>query len=145
VALLFSWRLIDSMQFQYCHCLLGWHTDRQRGIMARCGILPHLLDFCLLGIDLMPTITKAAARLNFRLRPDLKQVIEAAAAQLGQSVSDFAVATLVREARQVVHEQSRTQPSDRDRDIFLTALDRTDLKPNKKLGAAAQNYKRQVK
>jgi uncharacterized protein (DUF1778 family) len=93
----------------------------------------------------MPATTKADARLNFRLRPDLKQVIEAAAAQLGQSVSDFAVATLVREARQVVHDQTITQLSNRDRDIFLAALDRTDLKPNKKLVAAAQHYKRQVK
>jgi len=93
----------------------------------------------------MPATTKADARLNFRLRSDLKQVIETAAAQLGQSVSDFAVATLVREARQVVHEQNRTQLSNRDRDIFLAALDRTDLKPNKKLVAASQHYKRQVK
>jgi uncharacterized protein (DUF1778 family) len=93
----------------------------------------------------MPATTKTDARLNFRLRSELKQVIEAAAAQLGQSVSDFAVATLVREARQVVHEQNRTQLSNRDRDIFLAALDRTDLKPNKKLVAAAQDYKRQVK
>jgi len=93
----------------------------------------------------MRATTKSDARLNFRLRSELKQVIEAAAAELGQSVSDFAVATLVREARQVVHEQSRTQLSNRDRDIFLAALDRTDLKPNKKLAAAAQHYKRQVK
>lgn len=93
----------------------------------------------------MPAATKADARLNFRLRTDLKQEIEAAAAQLGQSVSDFAVTTLVREARQVVHDQTITQLSNRDRDIFLAALDRTDLKPNKKLAAAAQQYKRQVK
>ncbi len=35
------------------------------------------------------------ARLNFRLSADLKEVIEEAAASLGQSVSDFAVSTLV--------------------------------------------------
>lgn len=91
------------------------------------------------------TTTKSDARLNFRLRPDLKQVIEAAAAQLGQTVSDFAVATLVHQARQVVHEQSITHLSNRDRDLFIAALDRTDLKPNKKLLAAAKRYKRQVK
>jgi uncharacterized protein (DUF1778 family) len=92
----------------------------------------------------MAATTKNEARLNFRLRPDLKQVIEAAAAQLGQSVSDFAVSTLVRQARQVVQEQSITHLSKRDRDIFLAALDRTDLQPNKKLLAAARRYKRQA-
>jgi uncharacterized protein (DUF1778 family) len=91
----------------------------------------------------MPTTTKADARLNFRLSTELKEVIEAAAAQLGQSVSDFAVSTLVRQARQVVHEQALTHLSNRDRDIFIAALDCTDLKPNKKLVAAAKRYKRQ--
>ena len=93
----------------------------------------------------MPARTKADARLNFRLQPDLKRVIEAAAAQLGQSVSDFAVATLVRQARQVVREQTVTHLSNRDRDMFIAALDRADLKPNKRLLAAAKRYKRQVK
>jgi uncharacterized protein (DUF1778 family) len=93
----------------------------------------------------MPISTKADARLNFRLRSDLKQVIEAAAAQLGQSVSDFAVATLVRQARQVVREQAVTQLSNRDREIFIATLDRADLKPNKKLRAAAERYKRHVR
>ena len=39
------------------------------------------------------------ARLNFRLPADLKEVIEEAAASLGQSVSEFAVRTLVRQDR----------------------------------------------
>lgn len=85
------------------------------------------------------------ARLNFRLRADHKQVIEAAAAQLGQSVSDFAVATLVRQARQVVQDQTVTQLTNRDRDLFIAALDRADLKPNKRLLGAAKRYKRQIK
>jgi uncharacterized protein (DUF1778 family) len=91
----------------------------------------------------MPTKTRRDARLNFRLRADLKQVIERAAAQLGQSVSDFAVATLVQQARQVVREQAVTHLSNRD--LFLAALDRTDLEPNKKLLAAARRYKRRMK
>lgn len=93
----------------------------------------------------MSAAVKSTARLNFRLPTDLKSVIEAAAAQLGQSVSDFAVATLVRQARQVVREQSITHLSNRDRDIFVAALDQADLKPNKKLAAAARRYKRQTK
>ncbi len=42
------------------------------------------------------------ARLNFRLPADLKAVIEEAAATLGQSVSDFAISTLVQTARTVL-------------------------------------------
>ncbi len=93
----------------------------------------------------MATIAKTTARLNFRLRAEHKKVIEAAAAQLGQSVSDFAVATLVQQARQVVNDQTVTLLSNRDRDLFLAALDDADLKPNKKLLAAAKRYKRQAK
>jgi uncharacterized protein (DUF1778 family) len=93
----------------------------------------------------MRAMTKTNARLNFRLRADHKRVIEAAAAQLGQSVSDFAVATLVRQARQVVHDQTITHLSNRDRDLFIAALDGAGLKPNKKLLAAAKRYKRQVR
>ncbi|MCI0681644.1 MAG: DUF1778 domain-containing protein [Gemmataceae bacterium] len=93
----------------------------------------------------MRAMTKAHARLNFRLRADFKQVIEAAAAQLGQSVSDFAVATLVQQARQVVHDQAVTHLSNRDRDVFIAALDGADLKPNRRLLAAAKRYKRQLK
>ncbi len=100
---------------------------------------------CFLGVNPMPSVIRADARLNFRLRADLKQVIEAAAAQLGQSVSDFAIATLVQQARQVVRDQAVTRLSNRDRDLFLAALDRTDLKPNKKLLAAAKRYKRQAR
>jgi hypothetical protein len=32
----------------------------------------------------------------------------------------------------VIHEQNRTQLSNHDRDILLAALDRTDLRPNRK-------------
>jgi len=44
------------------------------------------------------------ARLNFRLSSELKQTIEQAAAVLGQSVSEFAVSTLVEFARKVLQE-----------------------------------------
>ena len=40
----------------------------------------------------------ADARINVRLARDLKQTIEDAAAGLGQTVREFTVATVVREA-----------------------------------------------
>ena len=43
--------------------------------------------------------TKSDARLNFRLTGELKKTIEDAAAQMGQTVSDFAISTLVQAAQ----------------------------------------------
>jgi uncharacterized protein (DUF1778 family) len=84
--------------------------------------------------------TRSDARINVRLPSELKQTIEAAAAALGQSVSEFAVSTVVREARQVLQETRVTRLSNRDRDRFLEALDAVDLKPNAALKTAAKRY-----
>jgi len=92
----------------------------------------------------MPKKATRQARLNFRLSPELKEVIEAAAAHLGQSVSDFAVSTLVQSARGVIHEHDVTTLSNRDRDIFLALLDDADAKPNETLKKAAERYKRHL-
>ena len=87
---------------------------------------------------------KNDARLNFRLPEELKATIEKAAAQSGQSVSDFAVSTLVREARAVICEHDVTELSDRDRDIFVSILDDGDAAPNETLRAAAERYKEEI-
>ena len=89
-------------------------------------------------------LTNAAsndARLNFRLPTELKQTIEEAAARTGQSVSDFAVSTLVRTARDVIEQESFTRLSNRDRDAFVSLLDDKEARPNKRLAAAARKYK----
>ncbi|MGD0518948.1 MAG: DUF1778 domain-containing protein [Thermoguttaceae bacterium] len=82
------------------------------------------------------------ARLNFRLPAELKQTIEEAAARLGQSVSDFAVSTLVRSARDVIEQENVTCLSNRDRDVFISLLDKKNIRPNKALAAAAGKYKK---
>ena len=87
---------------------------------------------------------KNDTRLNFRLPRELKATIEKAAARLGQSVSDFAVSTLVREAREVNREHDVTELSDRDRDVFLSILDDADARPNEALAAAAERYKKEM-
>jgi uncharacterized protein (DUF1778 family) len=81
------------------------------------------------------------ARLNFRLPSDLKEVIEEAAASLGQSVSDFAVSTLVHQARSVIEQRDVTTLSDRDRDRFIALLDDAEARPNAALVKAAKRYK----
>jgi uncharacterized protein (DUF1778 family) len=82
------------------------------------------------------------ARLNFRLPTGLKETIEAAAARLGQSVSDFAVSTLVQTARDVIEQENFTRLSTRDRDVFVALLDNRGIQPNEALKAAARRYKK---
>jgi uncharacterized protein (DUF1778 family) len=89
----------------------------------------------------MATESEHDARLNFRLSAELKETIEEAAAQLGQTVSDFAVSTLVTTARQVLQEHQVTRLSQRDRDRFMTLLDDAECRPNKALRAAAKRYR----
>jgi uncharacterized protein (DUF1778 family) len=82
------------------------------------------------------------ARLNFRLSSELKQTIEDAAARLGQSVSDFAVSTLVESARNVIEQENVTRLSAVDRAIFLSLLDDKNARPNKALTIAAGKRKK---
>lgn len=88
--------------------------------------------------------TTSDARLNFRLKGELKQTIEDAAAQMGQTVSDFAISTLVQASRRILHERQVTRLSERDRQLFAEMLDDQSTKPNKALVKAAKRYKKQV-
>ena len=90
--------------------------------------------------EFMATASRNDARINVRLPSELKQTIEDAASALGQSVSEFVIATVVREARCVLQDAEVTRLSNRDRDRFLKALDSLDAKPNAALKAAARRY-----
>ena len=86
-------------------------------------------------------MTNADARINVRLPQELKRTIEEAAATLGQSVSEFAISTVVREARQILREAQVTRLSNVDRDRLLAALDAVDARPNAALKTAAKRYR----
>ena len=88
----------------------------------------------------MATISRNVARINFRLPSEIKQTIEQAASALGQSVSEFAFGTVVREARLMLQDAQTTRLSNRNRDRFLKALDAFDAKPNAAHKAAAGRY-----
>ena len=93
----------------------------------------------------MSATSRNDARLNVRLPSDLKQTIEQAAVVLGQSVTDFTISTVVREARYVIQDAQATRLSNRDRDAFLAALDDAESQPNDALKAAARCYKKRMK
>lgn len=92
----------------------------------------------------MSSIAKNDARINVRLRSDLKETIEEAASVLDQTVSEFTISTAVREARRVLQDAQVTKLSNRDRDAFLATLDASDAKPNEALKVAARRYKKQT-
>ncbi len=93
----------------------------------------------------MSTAKSNEARLNFRLPSELKEVIEEAATAMGQSVSDYAIATLVKNSQAVLQQSQSTTLSAKERRAFMALLDETDAKPNRALSAAAKRYKKRFK
>ena len=77
------------------------------------------------------------ARIEFRVRPEIKEVIEQAAQLLGLTVTEYASSRLVQDARKTVSEYNVTRLTDRDRDIFLAMLE-SDAEPNQALRRAFQ-------
>ena len=88
--------------------------------------------------------TKNDARLNFRINSELKKTIEDAAAQTGQTVSEFAVSTLIQVSRKILIDEQVTQLTERDRQLFAEMLDDESTKPNAALAKASKQYKKQV-
>ena len=87
--------------------------------------------------------TARIARLDVRLDPERKALVEQAAGLLGQTISAFTVSTLAREAREVVERFGTISLSDRDRDAFLSALD-TPPKPNARMKKAFKAHDKTV-
>jgi uncharacterized protein (DUF1778 family) len=87
------------------------------------------------------TRTRHDARIDFRLSRDAKERIEKAALVSGQSLSDFAAATLVRESEEVLARHGATVLSERDRDLFLELLDNPP-DPSPDLRETLSNYER---
>lgn len=86
---------------------------------------------------------RAEERINFRLEAQHKHLIEEAARITGQSVTSFALSTLMRSAQEIVERFGRTTLSDRDRDLFLALLDADD-EPEPALLAAVADYKGRI-
>jgi uncharacterized protein (DUF1778 family) len=83
-------------------------------------------------------------RLDVRLPTELKRLFEQAAGLTGQSVSDFVLGVTTRHAHKVIRDHKIIELSDKDRDIFLAALDRTEARPLPGLMRAAARHKRAV-
>lgn len=73
----------------------------------------------------MPAVTTSSdsARINLRTSPEVKELIERAAAMTGSTVSSFMLQNSSEVARRVLAQQEIINLSDRDRDVFLKVLD----------------------
>lgn len=83
------------------------------------------------------------ARLEIRLKPGAKDLIQQAAEIRNQTVTQFVLATLSVEAGRVVAEHQQAVLGNRDRDLFLRLLD-APPKPNAALRKAAARYRKRV-
>ena len=92
----------------------------------------------------MSASAKNTERLSIRLSSESKQAIAQAATVSGQSISDFTVSTVLREAREVLDENHRTRLSGRDWKRFIAALEKNETEPNAALKAAAKQYEKRI-
>jgi uncharacterized protein (DUF1778 family) len=81
-------------------------------------------------------------RLNLRLSAEQKRAIERAAALSGLSLTDFVLSSVAHESQRIIRDWELIRLSNRDRDIFLAALDRADARPLPGLRRAAARHKK---
>jgi uncharacterized protein (DUF1778 family) len=81
-------------------------------------------------------------RLNLRLSTEQKRTIERAAALSGLSLTDFILSTVSLQSRRLLREWEVIRLTNRDRDLFLAALDRSAARPLPGLGRAATRHKK---
>lgn len=86
----------------------------------------------------------AEARLSLRIDPELKELIEQAAMHTGQTVSSYAISTLVRDARRVLAEQHTTYLSERDQATLLDLMENPPP-PNEALIQAMRHHREFVR
>lgn len=86
-------------------------------------------------------MTAKLGRLDFRVADEQKQLIESAATLLGESVSSFAVSTLVERANDVVNRYQNTELTRRDAIRFLEIID-SDALPNETLKKAFTKHRK---
>jgi uncharacterized protein (DUF1778 family) len=88
--------------------------------------------------------TKRSARLDARVSPKEKELIEAAAGLRGISVTDFLRTAVTDAAHRIIRESEVLTLAERSRKIFVEAL-LSPPKPNDAAIAAARRFKREVR
>lgn len=91
----------------------------------------------------MPDSRSKSERVGLRTTPDQKELLEAAAALQGESISGFVLSKALDAARTVVEEHQVTELSRRDWKQFTRLIER-DEDPNAALKKAAKRYNQKV-
>ncbi|SRR6266540_7518060 len=82
--------------------------------------------------------SEATARIDIRLREDLKQLVEEAAELSSQTVASFVTSTVIERAKTVIESAQRIRLGRSDAEAFLTALERP-VDRNDALGAMVRD------
>lgn len=80
------------------------------------------------------------ARLEARISPETKALLQKAAELEGRTLTDFVVASVLAEARRVIQQHQTLQLSLEDSETFVDAL-LNPTQPNEPLKATVQRYK----
>jgi uncharacterized protein (DUF1778 family) len=84
-----------------------------------------------------------SARLETRVSPEQKELIERAAAYTGRTVSDFVIAHVEVAAKKVIDEYERLHLDQAQSRVLVEAL-LSAKKPNRKLKQAMDGYRKRV-
>lgn len=98
-------------------------------------------DYIQAGVDSVALSCCPGIRLPWLLEVQAKEKIERAAVASQQTVTDFVVTTLLRASDEALRRNQTIHLTDRDRELFLAALDR-NVRPNRALRKAAKRFKR---
>lgn len=88
-----------------------------------------------------PTDSQSSARLEARISPETKALVQKAADLEGRSLTDFVVATVLAEARRVIEQHQTLKLSLEDSNAFVEAI-LNPPPPNEALKSAALQYKK---
>jgi uncharacterized protein (DUF1778 family) len=86
------------------------------------------------------TDRKSMARLEARISPEIKALLQKAADLEGRTLTDFVVASVQAEAYRVIEQHQLLKLSIEDSEAFVDAL-LNPPKPNDAMKAAAKRYK----
>jgi uncharacterized protein (DUF1778 family) len=86
------------------------------------------------------TNSKSMARLEARISPEIKSLLQKAADLEGRTLTDFVVASVQAEAYRVIEQHQKLKLSIEDSQAFVDALINPP-KPNDAIKAAALRYK----
>jgi uncharacterized protein (DUF1778 family) len=113
------------------------------------GKLPYIIvinspyEISVLFAMATTTNQKSMARLETRISPETKALLQKAADLEGRTLTDFVVATVLAEAYRVIEKHQTLKLNIDDSEAFINAL-LNPPKPNEALKVAALRYKEEI-